>query len=234
MADYLVTGEQMTAIADAIRANTGSKAGVVFPEGFTSKVSEMMHFSHSDRATICKKLVESAVLNSGSGCNACRVYVNDTDSADDYAIPIPARSFFTVVGGNGNHETEAQAIYDVKPDGLRAFGGNAYSYLIQSESIGLYPCIETYLDTWLTVPAGGLTEDEMRKADDVINKYYSGLGIGEDAVGDDVKEICNKALARAAVKAVAFSEGQRPEGDRKVADYRERYIFGGLAFTEEA
>ena len=42
MSVYLVTDEQLSAIADAIRAKTGDSAEMTFPNGFTGKLNDML------------------------------------------------------------------------------------------------------------------------------------------------------------------------------------------------
>lgn len=37
--NYYVTGEQLTAVADAIRTKTGGSSGLAFPDGFTGAIS---------------------------------------------------------------------------------------------------------------------------------------------------------------------------------------------------
>lgn len=234
MADYLVTGEQMTAIADAIRANTGSSAGVVFPEGFTSTVSEMMHFSHSDRATICKKLVEwsvgSIILNDGT----CRVYVNDTDMVDEYGIP--ARSFATVVGYYSSiiysYQKEAQAIYDVKPDGLSAYGSTKYT--INDESIGLYPATKYELTIEATAP-GSITDNESEKMQNNIKEYVAALGIGEDAVCADILAACNNGIEQAKyATALKIKYRSKTYTDRYTVDWKGFCVADIVAIAKSA
>ena len=42
MANYIVTGEQLTGIADAIRAKSGESGQLVFPGGFVSELEDMI------------------------------------------------------------------------------------------------------------------------------------------------------------------------------------------------
>ena len=41
MAQYVTTGEELTSIADAIRAASGENSPLVYPTGFVNKINEL-------------------------------------------------------------------------------------------------------------------------------------------------------------------------------------------------
>ena len=57
MSDYLVTGSELTGIADAIRSKGGTSAGLVFPDGFVSAVGALpVHFWEGDDMELVQDL----------------------------------------------------------------------------------------------------------------------------------------------------------------------------------
>ena len=63
MANYIVTGEQLTDIADAIRAKTGDSEQIVFPDGFVSSIDSVQNFEEKTKTW---SLPEAVTVEPGS------------------------------------------------------------------------------------------------------------------------------------------------------------------------
>lgn len=63
MANYIVTGEQLKDIADAIRAKTGDSEQLVFPDGFVSSIGSIQNFEEKTKTW---SLPEAVTVEPGS------------------------------------------------------------------------------------------------------------------------------------------------------------------------
>ena len=63
MANYLINDEQLTSVANAIRAKTGSSSGLSFPNGFVSEIGELGTADHTAEDALLQRNVSGTYSN---------------------------------------------------------------------------------------------------------------------------------------------------------------------------
>ena len=63
MANYLINDEQLTSVANAIRAKTGSSSGLSFPNGFVSEIGELGTADHTAEDALLERNVSGTYSN---------------------------------------------------------------------------------------------------------------------------------------------------------------------------
>ena len=134
-----------------------------------------------------------------AGVTAAALEENDTTDDNTGAGGLPPKSFRATVLG-GSDDDAAQAIFDSKPAGIRAYGsvsgvataddGTQYAIYFQRPAQ-----VTIYVDATLTAddtfPSDGLTQVETAVIDyvggtDADGGLHTGLGVGDDVVYNEV------------------------------------------------
>lgn len=91
MSDYIVTGEELTAVADAIRSKSGGNSQLMFPEGFVSEIGNISsgggdgYFELLDEITVSEDTRTFNIdLSDYSSCRDLIIIENVTLSAEDW------------------------------------------------------------------------------------------------------------------------------------------------------
>lgn len=94
MANYVVSGADLTAVADAIRSKSGTDAALVFPVGFVGAIGEII----------------------GSGDYVTAVFGEVTPASDAVYLNIPVTGLTTIVGTFGTTKKTEWDAYNKNPD----------------------------------------------------------------------------------------------------------------------
>lgn len=94
MANFVASGADLTAVADAIREKAGSDAPLVFPEGFVSAIGEII----------------------GGGDYVTAVFGEVTPASDTVYLNIPVTGMTTIVGTFGTTEKAEWDAYNKNPE----------------------------------------------------------------------------------------------------------------------
>lgn len=117
------------------------------------------------------------------GVRAVKVEENDTMNDGTASGGLPPKSFRVTVHG-GDDDAVAQAIFDAKPAGIRAYGdvvgtaydqdGNAYTIHFARPTV-----VPIYVDVSITSDGSAISTQDVK---DAVKAYVNGLGIGDDVI----------------------------------------------------
>lgn len=78
MAQYITTGEELTSVADAIRAKTGGNSPLVYPTGFVNAINGLSHNWLGEDAELIDTVHQETVKLSDTTFNASSVSTSNT------------------------------------------------------------------------------------------------------------------------------------------------------------
>lgn len=148
MSNYLVTGEELTGIADAIRAKTGESSPLEFPTEFVSEIGGLPVLDTSDGDAMAADLLNGKIAYANGQRLVGSLVPLDTSDADAAADDIFSGKTAYV---NGQKITGS---YDLKDDLYSTTESYTSEHTVNSLNIPSHQ--ETTVVTNLQIPSGAI------------------------------------------------------------------------------
>lgn len=167
-----------------------------------------------------------AAVKKLSGVSACQGVENDTEVMDN-TTGLPAKSFQIVVVGGNNNEV-AQAIWDTKPAGIRAFGtvvGTAYDdngydhkvYFSRPDPRYVFVKVRYYIDSEETLSVQETALPDAIKS--AILKYGATLSVGGDVVPNRILRYIYENVTGIVVDSITVALAVNQQTPPATGDY---------------